>query len=375
VTTATTSHRLGYLDWLRGVTVLVMIEAHTFDAWTLPSERARPWFGRLMLVAGMAAPLFLFLAGIAVSLAAASHMRKGAAAGPAGRRVEQRGWQIFRYAFLFRLQSFVLGGLKSPRSLVKVDILNIMGPAIATTAMVWRAGSTRWRRALWLTLATAAIVLVTPWIRATPLLDALPDPLEWYIRPPVGQGTFTLFPWAAFVPAGAVLGLAIDGARTSEWWRPRWLQSGVLATGLALIGSGIWAASRPAVFPASFWTTSPTYFVIRTGILLILVAVAWLWSVRPWARPQTPRPLETLGLGSLFVYWVHVELVYGAAGRPLRHALTLEQCVVAWALFSMAMFALLLGWNASRPTRQWVADEVVKLFKSEGWAARPVAGR
>jgi uncharacterized membrane protein len=375
VSTRTTSHRLGYLDWLRGITVLVMIEAHTFDAWTLTSERARPWFGRLMVIGGMAAPLFLFLAGVAVSLAAASHMRRGVTRQDAARRVEQRGWQIFAYAFLFRLQSFVLGGLKSARSLLKVDILNIMGPAIAMTALVGRAGSTRWRRAAWLTAATAAVVLVTPWIRTTPLLDPLPDPLEWYIRPPVGQGTFTLFPWAAFVPAGAVLGLAIDGARASNWWRPSRLQQGVLITGLLLIGSGIWAASRPAVFPASFWTTSPTYFLVRTGILLLLVCLAWLWSIRPWARPDGVRPLETLGVGSLFVYWVHVELVYGVAGRPLRHALTLEQCFVAWALFSMAMFALLLGWNASKPTRQWLTDEVVKLLKSETWSARPIAGR
>ncbi len=375
MSTTARSQRLGYLDWLRGVTVLVMIEAHTFDAWTMASERARPWFGRLMLIAGMAAPLFLFLAGVAISLSAASQMRRGAAPPVAARRAEQRGWQLFRYAFLFRLQSFILGGFKSPRSLLKVDILNVMGPAIAVTSHLWGLGSTRWRRAAWLTCATVAVVLVTPWIRATPLLDWLPDPLEWYIRPPVGQGTFTLFPWAAFVPAGAVLGLAIDGAGASEWWRTSRLQAGILTSGLMLVGVGAWAAEQPAIFPANFWTTSPTYFMVRTGLLLLLVTVAWLWSVRPWARPDGARPLETLGVGSLFVYWVHVELVYGIATKPLRHALTLEQCVIAWAVFSLAMFALLLGWNASRPRRLWLADELVKLLKSETWTARPLAGR
>ena len=104
MTSASPSQRLGYLDWLRGITVLVMIEAHTFDAWTMASERARPWFGRLMLLAGMAAPLFLFLAGVAISLSAASQIRRGAAPGLAAHRAEQRGWQLFRYAFLFRLQ-------------------------------------------------------------------------------------------------------------------------------------------------------------------------------------------------------------------------------------------------------------------------------
>ena len=374
MTSASPSQRLGYLDWLRGITVLVMIEAHTFDAWTMASERARPWFGRLMLLAGMAAPLFLFLAGVAISLSAASQIRRGAAPDVAAHRVEQRGWQLFRYAFLFRLQSFVLGGFRTPRSLLKVDILNVMGPAIALTARLWGAGRSRWARAAWIAVATVAVVLVTPWIRTTPLLDPLPDPLEWYIRPPVGQGAFTLFPWAAFVPAGALLGLAIDGAGSSAW-RPARLQAGILATGLALVALGVWAAQQPAIFPATFWTTSPTYFVFRVGLLLLLVVVAWAWSVRPWARPEAARPLETLGVGSLFVYWVHVELVYGVATRPLRHALTLEQCLVAWAVFSLAMFALLLGWNASRPTRRWLADELVRLMKSDTWTARPLAGR
>lgn len=374
MSTASQSQRLGYLDWLRGITVLIMIEAHTFDAWTMASERARPWFGRLMLLAGMAAPLFLFLAGVAIALSAASQIRRGTPPGPAAHRAEQRGWQLFRYAFLFRLQSFVLGAFKLPRDLLKVDILNVMGPGIALTARVWSVGSTRWRRAAWLTFATVAIVLVTPWLRTTPRLDWLPDPLEWYIRPPQGKGTFTLFPWAAFVPAGALLGLALDGAATAAW-RPARLQAGVLGVGLALVGAGVWAAHQRAVFPATFWTTSPTYFMVRTGLLLVLVVVAWLWSVRPWARADGARPLETLGVGSLFVYWVHVELVYGIATKPLRHALTLEQCVIAWAVFSLAMFALLLGWNASRPTRLWIADELLKLVKSETWTARPLADR
>ena len=30
----TSSHRRAYVDWARGIAVLVMIEAHTVDAWT-----------------------------------------------------------------------------------------------------------------------------------------------------------------------------------------------------------------------------------------------------------------------------------------------------------------------------------------------------
>ena len=75
---ANSGSRLGYLDWLRGLTVLVMIEAHTFDAWTRPEDKTREVYGWLMVLGGMAAPAFLFMAGVAVALAAASRLRRGA---------------------------------------------------------------------------------------------------------------------------------------------------------------------------------------------------------------------------------------------------------------------------------------------------------
>ena len=35
-----------------------------------------------------------------------------------------------------------------------------------------------------------------------------------------------------------------------------------------------------------------------------------------------------LGRNSLFVYWIHVEMVYGVLATPLRRALSLEQVLV-----------------------------------------------
>ena len=341
--------RLGYLDWLRGVTVLVMIEAHCFDAWTRPDEKARVAYGWLMVLGGMAAPAFLFMAGIAVALGAAAQMRRGRTPVEAARMVERRGWQIFLYAFVFRLQSYVLGGFSNAAGLLKVDILNIMGPAIVAAASVWRVPGGRVPRALVLAAGVTLVAVSTPAIREAGWLAAWPDALEWYFRPDPGKGTFTLFPWAGFVLAGAVLGLALDGGRT---WAPWRLHTSVALAGLALVAAAYWASWQPPVFPnARFWTTSPTFFALRVGILVVCVAVAWLWSVRPWPRLIAARPLEVMGLGSLFVYWVHVELVYGGATRPLRRQLTLEQGTVAWAAFTVGMYLLLLGWNRLGPAR------------------------
>jgi hypothetical protein len=47
----------------------------------------------------------------------------------------------------------------------------------------------------------------------------------------------------------------------------------------------------------------------------------------------------------LFVYWVHVELVYGVFSRPFRGSLSFNQVIVAYALFTLVMLALVVAKN------------------------------
>ena len=61
------SVRRGYLDWLRGSPSLIMIEAHIVDSWTRLDDRGPSVYGWSMILGGFGAPLFLFLAGVAVS--------------------------------------------------------------------------------------------------------------------------------------------------------------------------------------------------------------------------------------------------------------------------------------------------------------------
>ena len=56
----------------------------------------------------MAAPLFLFLAGVSVPFAIGAHVGRGADRRRAAWLVQRRGWQVFGLAHLFRLQSFLL---------------------------------------------------------------------------------------------------------------------------------------------------------------------------------------------------------------------------------------------------------------------------
>ena len=129
--------RRAYIDWARGLAVLVMIEAHTFDAWTRPASRHGAAWGYLGVLAGFAAPAFLWLAGVGVALSAAATARRSGSRARAVDMVCRRGLEIFILAFLFRLQAFIVSPGSHPVTLFRVDILNIMGPAMVVAGIVW----------------------------------------------------------------------------------------------------------------------------------------------------------------------------------------------------------------------------------------------
>ena len=97
-------NRLTYLDWLRGLSVLVMIEAHVIDSWTRVSDRTGDPWTIAIFIAGLAAPAFLFLAGTGVALSIGTRVQRGIDADEAVAHARRRALQVFGLAFLFRLQ-------------------------------------------------------------------------------------------------------------------------------------------------------------------------------------------------------------------------------------------------------------------------------
>ena len=323
--------RRGYIDWLRGVSVLIMIEAHTLDAWTRLADRHNSIYAWAMIVAGFAAPSFLFLAGVSLALATGSRVRRGRSEAEAAALARRRALQIFGLAFLFRLQAIVVSG-GSLSQLLKVDILNVMGLSMLGAALLWSLGRSRWDRAAWFAAATVVIAMVTPLVRATPLLSPLPDPVEWYLRP-IGRSTFTLFPWAAFLLGGGAIGVWLDAVRTPLDERRANIALGAIGSAFAI--GGYATSFLPPIYPdTSFWTTSPTFFFLRLGILLMSFPVAYAWNMA-WTGRSV---VQEFGRASLFVYWIHVELAYGSLSSPIHKQLTLPQAFTAYALFSVALF-------------------------------------
>lgn len=318
-----------------------MLGAHTFDAWTAPVERSTVAFRRVLILGGFGAPLFLWLAGVAVVLSADHVVRRSGDRNVAVASIFRRGIEIFILAFLFRLQAFIVSPGSSPVTLFRVDILNVMGPSIAAAGLVW--GLWRSRIAVTLTYAVlaAALAMATPLVRVAAWVNALPVWMQWYVRPAGDYTNFTLFPWVGFVFAGGAVGMLIAATRDSR--TERRVQWSLAAAGAALAVFGFYSASQPSIYRQSlFWTSSPTYFAIRAGVLLIALAVTYALAQGAARRGTNVVWLERIGRRSLFVYWIHVELVYGYATLPIRHKLRMWEAAIAYVAFCALIYGFVL---------------------------------
>ena len=81
--------------------------------------------------------------------------------------------------------------------------------------------------------------------------------------------------------------------------------------GFGLIISGQYFSNLPySLYPAvDFWINSPGLIFIKLGVIMVLLAVTFLWTHH--GAGQGWSWVRQLGTTSLLVYWVHIELVYG----------------------------------------------------------------
>ena len=346
-------HRRTYIDWLRGVAVLIMIEWHAIDAWTGDEARVGQPFWSLAFLGGWAAPLFLFLAGVAVPLAVEANVRKGMTIREAAWALQKRGWQIWALAHLFRFQSYLLNPYAVWHSVLKPDILNILGLGLVAAAFCWGRSATLRGRMAWLLGPAALVLVLAPLSRGWWWPTLLHPRFEAYIRPNGGFGVFPLFPWVAFVFVGAALGVWIVMHRTPDEDRRFHLRLAVV--GLAAIGAGFVGMQLPPLMETSFWTTSWSFFSIRTGVMTLALVGAWVWLRRPTAERWSPIVL--FGQTSLFVYWVHVEMAYGFFSAPIKKSLTMPQALIAYALFVGLLLWMAHWWRHRKGP--WIPPHMV----------------
>jgi hypothetical protein len=154
--------------------------------------------------------------------------------------------------------------------------------------------------------------------------------------------------------AGGVVGVLIDAVRTS--FEESKLNLALFAGGVVLAAGAYASSWFPSPYAHSqFWGSSPAFFLIRTGIMVLMVPIAYAWEMR--GRFLTGRdssttgdtsaarwsPLQQFGRSSLFVYWIHVEMVYGLISLRIHKGLSHPAAWAAFAAFTLFMLACVVA--------------------------------
>jgi uncharacterized membrane protein len=334
--------RLAYLDWMRGLAAITMLQGHVFHSFLRDDLRKSGLYLASQFVGGMPPAVFLFLLGVTFAFGMDGQERKGATTRARFAGSLKRAGQIFALAFAFRLQMWIVSIDKSPwTDLLRVDVLNTMGFALLCLSVmaVFRTAE-RIRMCAVLGVVIAAlgpVVSALDW-------NGVPALVRHYLAPDTFY--FGFFPWAAFVAFGMSAGsllrrLERDQTGTAMQW---------LAIAGAALAFGAWyISSLPfSIYPhTEFWRDSPALIFIKLGVLLMLLSFSWAWNLG--LRDGQWSLVRQFGVTSLLVYWVHVELVYGRWFWFFKENLTLPQTAAA----AITVMFLMLG--ASLVRTNWIA--------------------
>jgi uncharacterized membrane protein len=344
--------RLAYIDWIRGLACLLMFQTHCYDSWLSARARQSRFFMYSQLGGTFPAPLFLFLAGISFALVTEKLRQKDLPPAQIARTTIRRGAEIFGFGLLFRLQEYLVSWGWAPKSdLLRVDILNTIGVSMVLMGIVcWLVLAVRRgpgaRFALVLTAAGTALLisLLTPLLWTTWRPRGLPWPLESYVNGVHNLGSpqawlFPVFPWTAFAFAGLAVGFILQSSWAREQEPRAFFSMGLV--GSVLIEFARWLDAQPRQLYSryDYWHTSPSFFLIRVGMLLVILTAVYGWC--RWGAGQWGfSPLMLLGQASLLVYWVHIEFVYGRVSILPKHALGIGGASIGLLVISLAMLAL-----------------------------------
>jgi uncharacterized membrane protein len=345
--------RLTYIDWMRGLACVLMFQDHCYTSWLSPELQTGEFTRWSQIIGSMPAPLFLFLAGISVALTTEKLREKGIARNLVAKQTVLRGAEIFGLGLLFRIQEYALGHRWVPwTDLLRVDILNILGLSIAFMGILcWlAAGDTpeiARRRSLYAGLATAAgIALLTPPLWTTWRPRFLPWPLESYINGVHNLNEpqnwlFPIFPWCAFGFVGLAIGFSLFSDEAKRRQSRFFLWMAGVGAGACVLSQVFEYVPIKIYAVHDYWHSHPDFMLLRCGVLLILVALAYAWCNLGWGQKGF-SPLIQLGNTSLLVYWVHIELVYGRFSILPKHQSTLGKATLGLIVIFLAMLALSL---------------------------------
>jgi uncharacterized membrane protein len=310
----TRSPRFVFIDLLRGLAVFVMIEVHVVNALLLPGLRVGDFFRVLNFINGLVAPSFIFIAGFAFAISARRKWNDYTIPSKPLFIQIRRLIIIILIGYILHLPFFSFRKLiteSTPKiweSFFQADVLHCIGVSlIFLQVLVLLFKREKW---VYATAGVFSVIFVfgAPLVWMKDFVGSIPLPLAAYLNNK-HFSLFPLFPWSGYLMAGAVLSYFF--VRMNESGQIVRFMPGASILAVTMIAAGIVFEFLPfSLYPVEdFWRTSPQYFFIRLGIVILLLVGLWWGEQRFRYRGSF---LTRFGQESLIVYATHLMIIYGS---------------------------------------------------------------
>jgi len=367
-----TSPRLGAIDALRGLVMVLMTLDHAsgaFNAGRLMTDSAGSYHPGMALdpaqlytrwVTHLCAPTFVFLAGLSLSLSAERRRARGQSAAGQDRFLITRGLFIAACDPLWISWAFGM-----PPGRVLLQVLYAIGGSFVAMAGLRRLPR-RWLGAL------ALLVLF-----GHEELTALVHPLaEGPLGPPIAlllsggnAGPFIvaypLLPWLAVMALGYAVGGVVAG-ESADRLASLFARAGAVALALFVAVRGVDGYGNGRLYRddgsliqwihVCKYPPSLAYAALELGLMALLLALLLRAPLDGW-RARVLGPLVLLGQTAFFFYLLHVHLLHAMA-----RALGLERHAGLAATYAAAAVAVLVLFPLCALYRRY------KAAHPDGWA-------
>ena len=313
------AHRVIFIDLMRAIAVLQMVQGHTIDVVLAPELRTTelPVYAVWYFLRGMTAPIFMFTAGTVFTYLFKSVKRPF--------KENYRVKKGFRRAFLLIFLGYLL---KYPtwtifdfsevtsdkwQLFISADVLQLIGFSLLILLLIlFIAEKFKLNYSATFITISSIIFVASPFIETINWISFLPAPVAAYFYS--GSGSlFPLFPWSGYVIAGGILGsylaqnpLVFKTARFSKLLGI----FGIAFTLVAIFSEIILKSLQVQIVDPQ---AEPNTIFYRVGFVLLLTALVSYISLRV---NHIPYIIILAGRNTLLIYVVHLIILYGSAWTP-----------------------------------------------------------
>jgi uncharacterized membrane protein len=346
-----TKNRALFIDLLRALALLVMIEVHVFNELLLSELKSGIWFSVLNFINGLVAPSFLFVSGLVFVLSLHKGIEELRKFGNLFWKKISRIGIILLAGYSLHIPHFSLHKIVvnwSPlieKQLFIVDILQCIGVGLLILLLARVFIKSEKHYYIFIALTLGLVLILSPIFWKIDFNAFFPIGLASYFNPSNGS-LFPVFPWFNFLFAGALT------SKFYLFYRDKNLEKD-FARRLIFIGAGFFTAGWILLdllnLQSDIVKPHPIFFMQRLGLVLLMLGVCWFYINR---KGNYKSFMLDVSRESLLVYWFHLQVIFRKLifGKSLIDMyggqLNILWCAIITVIICILMiyFAKVWGW-------------------------------